>query len=214
MWCSFASWKQIWTIHIGHPWTYKSGFTRDNGHIFDNNKKKWLQGFDEKKSPQEVNKWKSWAEKDTEYEKNANGLFSPSGYDWMLISVSYRYTYRDITDQKSWMFICKIMNRGDTWSSHQLSAKCCLHCLMKDTSKTKHMTGLIFDGRSHCLKVNQSEFNRYENLFNTAYVVCQNILPFTDYTYKWSSFGQWSFYARILALTLLKQYLKFYTIIQ
>jgi hypothetical protein len=30
-------------------------------------------------------------------------------------------------------------------------------------------------------KVNQNEFNRYENLFNTAYVVSQNILPFTDY---------------------------------
>ena len=41
-------------------------------------------------------------------------------------------------------------------------------------------------------KVNQNEFNRYENLFNTAYVVSQNILPFTDYTYQWSSFGQWS----------------------
>jgi hypothetical protein len=39
-------------------------------------------------------------------------------------------------------------------------------------------------------KVNQNEFNRYENFFNTAYVVSQNILPFTDYTYKWSSFGQ------------------------
>ena len=42
-------------------------------------------------------------------------------------------------------------------------------------------------------KVNQTELNRYENLFNTAYVVSQNILPFTDYTYQWSSFGQWSF---------------------
>ena len=39
-------------------------------------------------------------------------------------------------------------------------------------------------------KVNQNEFNPYENLFNTAYVVSQNILPFTDY---WSSFWQWSF---------------------
>jgi hypothetical protein len=40
-------------------------------------------------------------------------------------------------------------------------------------------------------KVNQNEFDRYENLFNTAYVVSQNILPFTDYsTHKWSSFGQ------------------------
>lgn len=26
---------------------------------------------------------------------------------------------------------------------------CCLHCFMKDTSKTKHMIGLIFDGQSH-----------------------------------------------------------------
>jgi hypothetical protein len=40
------------------------------------------------------------------------------------------------------------------------------------------------------VKVNQNEFNRYENLINTAYVVSQSILPFTDYTYKWSSFGQ------------------------
>jgi hypothetical protein len=40
------------------------------------------------------------------------------------------------------------------------------------------------------VKVNQNEFNRYENLINRAYVVSQSILPFTDYTYKWSSFGQ------------------------
>ena len=40
--------------------------------------------------------------------------------------------------------------------------------------------------------LNQNEINRYESLFNTAYVVSQNILPFTDYTYKWSSFEQWS----------------------
>ena len=42
-------------------------------------------------------------------------------------------------------------------------------------------------------KVNQKELNWYENLFNTAYVVSKNILPFTDYTFKWSSFGQWAF---------------------
>ena len=53
------------------------------------------------------------------------------------------------------------------------------------------MTGLIFDGQSHCkFKVNQNELNQYENLFNTAYVVSKNTLPFTDLnTYKWSSFG-------------------------
>jgi hypothetical protein len=39
-------------------------------------------------------------------------------------------------------------------------------------------------------KVNQNELNQYKNLFNTAYVVSKNILPFTDYTYKWSSFGK------------------------
>jgi hypothetical protein len=32
-------------------------------------------------------------------------------------------------------------------------------------------------------KVNQNKFNRYENLFNKAYVPSQNILPFTNYTY-------------------------------
>jgi len=41
-------------------------------------------------------------------------------------------------------------------------------------------------------KVNQNEFNRYENLFNTAYVVylktsCHSL---TIHTYKWSLFGQ------------------------
>ena len=30
-------------------------------------------------------------------------------------------------------------------------------------------------------KINPNEFNRYENIFITAYVVSQNILPFTDH---------------------------------
>jgi hypothetical protein len=60
-------------------------------------------------------------------------------------------------------------------------------------------------------KVNQKEFNPYENLFNTAYVVSQNILPFTDY---WSFILAVIICADVLTLTLLKQYLKFYTIIQ
>jgi hypothetical protein len=38
-------------------------------------------------------------------------------------------------------------------------------------------------------KVNQNELNQYGNLFNTAYVVSKNTLPFSDYTFKWSSFG-------------------------
>ena len=27
---------------------------------------------------------------------------------------------------------------------------CCLHCLLKDNNKTKHMTGLIFDEQNYC----------------------------------------------------------------
>ena len=64
---------------------------------------------------------------------------------------------------------------------------------MKATNKTKQMTDLLFDGQVIAIfKVNQKELNWYENLFNTAYVVSKNILPFTD-TFKWSSFGQWAF---------------------
>ena len=54
---------------------------------------------------------------------------------------------------------------------------------MKDISKTKRVTHLILMNKA-IAKVNQNEFNRYENVFNTAYVVSQYILPFTDYTYK------------------------------
>jgi uncharacterized protein YpmB len=42
---------------------------------------------------------------------------------------------------------------------------------------------------------------RYENLFNTAYIVSQNILPFTDYTYKWSIWAV-IIYAGVLVLAL------------
>jgi len=38
-------------------------------------------------------------------------------------------------------------------------------------------------------KLIQNELNRYQNLFTTAYAVSKNILSFTDYTYKLSSFG-------------------------
>ena len=45
---------------------------------------------------------------------------------------------------------------------------------MKDTSKTKYMTGLMV---KIIARVNQNELNRYEKLFNTANAVFKNILP-------------------------------------
>ena len=55
------------------------------------------------------------------------------------------------------------MDRRDTLSSHQSSAKHAA-CIMKDISKTKHMTGLMDKGIA---KVNQNELDQYEELFNT-----------------------------------------------
>jgi hypothetical protein len=80
---------------------------------------------------------------------------------------------------------------GPPTTSHLVLQSVLLELIMKDMSKTEHMIGFIFYVQSHCqIKVSQNEFNRYENLSNTAYVVSQNMLPFTDYTYKWFSFGQ------------------------
>jgi hypothetical protein len=45
---------------------------------------------------------------------------------------------------------------------------CCLSHVMKDTIKTKHMTGLVDKAIA---KFNQNELRRYEKLFNTAYSV-------------------------------------------
>jgi hypothetical protein len=43
---------------------------------------------------------------------------------------------------------------------------------MKDTSKTKHMTGLMDKATA---KVNQNELDRYKKCFNTAYEL-ENLL--------------------------------------
>jgi hypothetical protein len=51
------------------------------------------------------------------------------------------------------MFTGKIIDRRDILSSHQSSAKHAA-CFMKDTSKTKHMTGLMDKATA---KVNQNE---------------------------------------------------------
>jgi hypothetical protein len=61
-------------------------------------------------------------------------------------------------------------------------------------------------------KVNQNEFDRYENLFNTAHVVSQNILPFTDNSTHINGLHLGS--DHLCRGTLLKQYLKCYAIIQ
>ena len=45
---------------------------------------------------------------------------------------------------------------------------------MKDTSKTKYMTGLMV---KIIASINQNELNRYEKFYNTANSVSKNILP-------------------------------------
>jgi hypothetical protein len=58
-------------------------------------------------------------------------------------------------DQILVMFTGKIIDRRDILSSHQSSAKHAA-CFMKDTSKTKHMTGLMDKATA---KVNQNELD-------------------------------------------------------
>jgi hypothetical protein len=73
------------------------------------------------------------------------------------------------------MFIGKIVGRRDTLSSAKHAA-----CLMKDSNKSKQVTGLMDKAIA---KVHRHELNRYEKLFNTAYAVAKNIRPFSDYTF-------------------------------
>ena len=77
------------------------------------------------------------------------------------------------------MFTGKIMDRRDILSSHQSSAKHAA-CFMKDTSKTKHMTGLMDNATA---KVNQNDLDRYKKCFNTAYDESKNNQPFSNYTF-------------------------------
>ena len=41
------------------------------------------------------------------------------------IAIWRKYMYPDVANQKSWMFIGNIMNRGDTWSSRPPAAVIC-----------------------------------------------------------------------------------------
>ena len=118
----------------------------------------------------------------------------------------------ELTNQISEMFTGKIMDRVDTLSSHQSSEKHAA-CFMKDTSKTKHMTGLMDKAIA---KVNQNELDSYEKCFNTAYDVSKNNQPFSDYTFlcniqiKNSLHLGGGHLGWDDCVTLLKLYLKFY----
>ena len=73
------------------------------------------------------------------------------------------------------MFVVKIVNSIVTLFFRQSSAKYD-NCLMKDTTKTKHMTGLM---DKVIAKANQNEFDRYGKLFNTYQMAAQT--PVTDH---------------------------------
>jgi len=72
------------------------------------------------------------------------------------------------------MFVVKIVNSIVTLFFRQSSAKYD-NCLTKDTTKTKHMTGLMDKAIA---KANQNEFDRYGKLFNTYQMTVQT--PVTD----------------------------------
>ena len=81
---------------------------------------------------------------------------------------------------------------------------------MKDTTKTKHMTGLMDKAIA---KVNQNELDPYENLFNTAYSVSTrySLTTYSHLIFKLKMVFMWEV---MFVLTLLKLYLKFYTMTQ
>ncbi|CAC5403928.1 unnamed protein product [Mytilus coruscus] len=84
-----------------------------------------------------------------------------------------------LADQKSTLFVGKVVDRRDTLTAHQLSAK---HqaCQLRETNKIKQVSGEMDKALA---KVNQSEVYRYEKLFNTAYSVVKNNRPFSDYSF-------------------------------
>lgn len=138
--------------------------------------------------PDKANKRKSQSEKDAEYKGKRQRTFQSKwlgDFQWLRQDddgISYCHVCRkhpDIADQKSGMFIGKIVDRRDTLSSHQSSAKHAA-CLMKDSNKSKQVTGLMDKAIA---KVHDHELNRYEKLFNTAYAVAKNNRPFSDYTF-------------------------------
>lgn len=102
-------------------------------------------------------------------------------FEWLRLDddgILYYHVCRqhpDIADQKSGMFIGKIVGRRDTLSSAKHAA-----CLMKDSNKSKRVTGLMDKAIA---KVHEHELDRYEKLFNTAYAVAKNNRPFSDYTF-------------------------------
>ena len=90
--------------------------------------------------------------------------------------------------------------------------KCCLHCLKKETSKTKHMTGLIFDGKPllKLIKMNLINIRIYSTqLMLYLKTSCHSLTTHINGLHLGSDH-----LGSILALTLLKQYLKFYAIMQ
>lgn len=102
--------------------------------------------------------------------------------------------YPDFSDYKSGMFIVKIVDRRDSLSSHLSSVKHTA-CLMKYTSKTKHMTGLVYKAMAKMnLKVMRS--------FSTHLMLCLKkttghcvpcsltTLSYVQCIFKWSSFMQ------------------------
>lgn len=135
-------------------------------------------------------KRKSQAEKDKEYDKKRKRLFQTNwltDFPWLRVEseesdiafCSICRQYPQIADKTSGLYIGKGITRRDTLTSHQLSSKH-VSCCLKHDSVNKKKTGPLEKSFS---KVEKSEVERYEKLFNTAYAVAKHNKPYTDFSF-------------------------------
>jgi hypothetical protein len=79
--------------------------------------------------------------------RNANRLFSPSGYpispdySWMLIVSHMAIPAGNILILQTSLLECLLAKSltEEIFGPHTICKKCCLHCLMKATNKTKRL---------------------------------------------------------------------------
>jgi len=112
-----------------------------------------------------------------------------------MLIVSYHNIcrkYPDFSDNKSGMFIVKIVDRRDSLSSHLSSVKHTA-CLMKYTSKTKHMTGLVYKVMA---KMNLKDMRS----FSTHLMLCLKKQPAIVCHVLWLHFPMWNSYLNGLRL--------------
>ena len=121
-----------------------------------------MQGSRDKESPEKFTNTNLEWKRTQNLRINANGLFSSVVSQFFPVTIGCWVSHIAISTGNILLLpirnrecLDKIMNRGHrclvlSTTVPVIFKTCCLHCLLKDNNKTKHMTGLIFDEQSYC----------------------------------------------------------------